>query len=257
MTARRIARELAVIVLPQLPKDKAKLEKFEIEELVGRAVSILSGHARELLDGASAELRKVATELGEFESEHPDNKMKLENLHPVPMTTEQLRSELFRLDRAVTLLSEALDMPELTLHGGRTRVDVPCNKCKHSLSVIIERNDRSEVRNFLIQLISVYSEHRNEIDQFIRGARAKWKVERMVSIDRDILRLACTEAFYMPDIPIKVAINEAVELCHRFGDQRAAKFINGVLGDLTEEAEYFRQEGQFRAANDVSERTVL
>ncbi len=68
----------------------------------------------------------------------------------------------------------------------------------------------------------------------------------MVSIDRDILRLACAEAFYMPDIPVAVAINEAVELCHRFADEKAAKFINGILADLDEEAEHFRQYGTFK-----------
>src|SRR5262249_10579439 len=113
--------------------------------------------------------------------------------------------------------------------------------------VVLDRNDRSEVRNFLIELLSVYIENRDRVDQFIRSARSKWRVDRMVSIDRDILRLACTQAFFMPDVPVKVAISEAVELCHRFGDEKAAKFINGILGDLAEEAEYFRETGEYRA----------
>lgn len=247
MTARRIARELAVIVLPQLPKQQSKIERLEIEDLVGRAVIMLSAHVKEILDAATAELSKASAELDEIESNHPDNRMKLENLKPVSLTSDQLRTELEHIDKAVTLLSEAVDMPELTLHGGRTRIDVPCSKCKHVSSVLLERNDRSEVRSFLIELLTAYVEHRKEIDEFIRLARSKWKVERMVSIDRDILRLACAESFYMPDVPIKVAINEAVELCHKFADERAAKFINGILADLSVEAEYFRGTGELRA----------
>jgi len=247
MTARRIARELAVIVLPQLPKDNSKIEKLEIEDLVGRAVIMLSGHVREILDSATGELSKVSAELDEIELAHPDNKSKLENLHPVTFTTEQLRRELNSIDRAVSMLSDALEMPELTLHGGRSRIEVPCSKCKHVSTVVLDRQDKSEVRNFLIELLIAYNVNRKQIDEFIKMARAKWKVERMVSIDRDILRLACAEAFFMPDIPVKVAINEAVELCHRFADERAAKFINGILADLVDEAEYFRETGEFRA----------
>ncbi len=246
MTARRMARELAVIILPQLPKDPSRLEKFAIEDLVGRAVQMLVGHTRELLDSASAELSAATAAVVEVESEHPDNTMKLENLRPVPITSAQLKDEIARIDRALSLLSEAIDMPELVLHAGRTRIEVPCSKCKHVSSVLIERNDRSEVRAFLIELVETFIANRNQIDQFIKTAKSKWRVERMVSIDRDILRLACAEAFFMPDIPIKVAINEAVELCHKFADERAAKLINGILGDLAAEAEYFRQTGEFR-----------
>ncbi len=251
MTARRIARELAVIVLPQLPKDQNKIEKLEIEDLVGRAVLLLTGHAREILESASAELGKVSQELGDIESEDPINVRKLENLRPVVLTSDQLKSQLHKIDRVVTLLSEAIDIPEMTLHGGRTRIEVPCSKCKHVASVILDRNDRSEVRNFLIQLVLAYVENRSAIDDFLRAARTKWKVERMVSIDRDILRLACAEAFFMPEIPVKVAINEAVELCHRFADEKAAKFVNGILADLVEEAEYFRETGEFRVKTNT------
>lgn len=249
MTARRIARELAVIVLPQLPKDQNKIEKLELEDIVGRAVLMLSGHVKEILDTATAELSKVSAELDELEIAHPDNRTKIENMKPVALTTEQLRENLQRIDRAVGLVSEAIDMPELTLHGGRSRIEIPCSKCKHVSSVVFDRNDKSEVRNFLVQLLTAYVQNRTVIDEFIRSTRSKWKMERMVSIDRDILRLACAEAFFMPEIPVKVAINEAIELCHRFADAKAAKLINGILADLVEEAEYFRETGELRLSS--------
>lgn len=246
MTARRIARELAVIVLPQLPKDQSKLEKLEIEDVVGRAVMMLSSHVKEILESASGELSKVSGELDDIEMQAPENRQKIENLHPVKVTTAQLRTQLEHLDRAVTMLSDAVDMPEMTLHGGRGRIEIPCSKCKHVQTVVLDRNDKSEVRNFIIELVTAYSQNRNLIDEFIKSARSKWKMERMVSIDRDILRLACAEAFFMPEVPVKVAINEAVELCHRFADKKAAKLINGILADLVEEAEYFRETGELR-----------
>lgn len=249
--ARRIARELAVIILPQLPKNREKLEKLEIEDLVGRAVHTFVDHARELIESASSELSGAAAELNAAEALDPKNTMKLENLRTINLTSAQIRVQLERIDRAVTFLSEAIDLPELTLHAGRTRIDVPCSKCKHVGTVILDRNDRSEVRSFLIELVEMYYDHREQIDAFIRTVKSKWKVERMVSIDRDILRLACTEAFFMSEVPIKVAFSEAVELCHRFADDKAAKFVNGLLADLAEEAEYFRETGELRLMADT------
>jgi N utilization substance protein B len=73
----------------------------------------------------------------------------------------------------------------------------------------------------------------------------------MVSIDRDIIRLACAEAFYLPEIPINVAISEAVELSHRFADARAAKFINGVLADIGEDAKHFRKTGELTRVSEA------
>lgn len=246
MTARRIARELAVIILPQVPKDEAKLASLTIEDLVGRAVHMLVDHARQLLADGSAALSKTANELTELELNDDSNKSLVHTMNPVVLNTKQLREELERIDRAVAFVSEALEIPEMTMHGGRTRIEIPCSKCKHVSAATLERNDKSEVRQFVVDLISAYSLHRNEIDEIIRQVKSKWKVERMVSIDRDILRLAVTEMFFMPDIPVKVAINEAVELCHRFADEKAAKFINGVLADLAEDAEAVRDSGEFK-----------
>lgn len=246
MTARRIARELAVIILPQVPKDEAKLASLTIEDLIGRAVHMLTDHARQLLADGSAALSKSANELMEMELNASDNSALVHTMSAVTLNSKQLREELERLDKAVAFISEALEIPEMTLHGGKTRIEVPCSQCKHVSSITFDRNDKSEVRQFVIELIGAYSAHRKEIDEIIRQVKSKWKVERMVSIDRDILRLAVTEMFFMPEIPVKVAINEAVEMCHRFADEKAGKFINGVLADLAEDAEAVRDSGEFK-----------
>lgn len=225
MSARRIARELAVILLPQLSKNKAKLEMPEMETLASKAVTSLCDYARENLDEADALTTKTMADLTDTEIEHPDNRRSIAKLLPVPFTTEQMKEQLAILKRTINLVSEALDVPALVL---QTKLD------------------KSDVKEFLLRLVNTYLEHRDEIDNFIRAAHAKWQIERMVSIDRDILRLACAESFYMHDIPIAVAINEAVELCHRFADEKAAQFINGILGDLSTEAEYFRQHGKLQ-----------
>jgi N utilization substance protein B len=246
MSARRIARELAVIVMPQLPKDRQKLESVDYDALVARAVNMLVDHAKQNLADANALLVRSGQILADLEVEHPHNVDAVEDLVPVPLNSGQLKEQLANLERALELVAEALDIPEMALHSGKDAVEAKCRNCDHVSKVYTDRANKSEVREFLISLVSTYLDHRGEIDQFIKRAKAKWQVERMVSIDRDILRLACTEAFFLPDVPVNVCISEAVELCHRFADEKAARFINGVLGDLAEEAKYFRRNGKFR-----------
>ena len=94
-------------------------------------------------------------------------------------------------------------------------------------------------------------DHRDEIDEMIKKVKERWRIDRMVTIDRDIIRLACAEAFFMPDVPVNVAISEAVELSHRFADDKAAKFINGVLSDLGKQAKTFRETGKLPALPPV------
>lgn len=245
MSARRIARELAVIVLPQLPRNKSRLEKIELDTLIGRTVQMLSDYARQCLAEADAMRVKAAQQLLELEAEHPNNVENIDSLAPVPVATSVLREQLELIERAAHLVSEALDMPEISVTTGNRVTRITCKKCANIIEHREEHLQESEVLEFLGLLVSTYLENREQIDELIRHAKAKWKVERMVSIDRDILRLACAEAFFIKDVPIRVCISEAVELSHRFADDKAAKFINGVLGDIAIDAEHFRRTGQF------------
>ncbi|MBI4534049.1 MAG: transcription antitermination factor NusB [Candidatus Melainabacteria bacterium] len=244
MTARRIARELAVIVLPQLPRDKAKLEKVELGSLVAKAVQMLVDYARQSLADAEALLTRSEQQVLNIELEHPANQDNVETLAPVPLTSDEVRIQLGLVERALHLVNEALDIPDIALQSGYSHTKVVCTKCSYENAHPSERVDSTEVREFLYRLVDTYVQNRVQIDDFIRHAKAKWKIERMVSIDRDILRLACAEAYFLKDIPIRVCINEAVELSHTFADERAAKFINGILGDLACEAEHFRRTGE-------------
>lgn len=69
-----------------------------------------------------------------------------------------------------------------------------------------------------------------EIDEKIAGAAKGWKLERIGKSDLSILRLGVYEMLYDDDIPVGVAINEAVELAKKYDTEDAASFINGVLG---------------------------
>jgi N utilization substance protein B len=68
-----------------------------------------------------------------------------------------------------------------------------------------------------------------KLDEVIAGASKNWRLERMSRVDRNILRLATCELAHFPQTPVKVAINEAVELAKRFGAAESAAFVNGIL----------------------------
>ena len=85
-----------------------------------------------------------------------------------------------------------------------------------------------------------YNKVRNvldEIDSLINEAAKGWKTSRMGKVDLTILRLAVYEMNYDPDVPVKVAINEAIEIGKRFGQDESAAFINGILGNIAKEKE--------------------
>ena len=80
-------------------------------------------------------------------------------------------------------------------------------------------------------LVQGVTEHRAELDEKIAAAAENWSVPRMAATDRNLLRLGCYEIHYT-DTPVKVAIDEAVELAKRFGGAQSAQFVNGILDKL-------------------------
>lgn len=81
---------------------------------------------------------------------------------------------------------------------------------------------------------------RDVLDELIAVNATEWPIEELAIVDRNILRLALWEMATKDDTPIKVAINEAVELAKRFGSVSAPRFVNGVLGALASQHEEIR-----------------
>ena len=84
-------------------------------------------------------------------------------------------------------------------------------------------------RKLVEDLVRGVSEHRAEIDDILAHLSRNWRVERMALVDRNIIRIALYELKHCENIPVSVAINEAVELAKRFGTAEGAAFVNGML----------------------------
>jgi len=97
---------------------------------------------------------------------------------------------------------------------------------------------------FARHLVFGVLEHRDVLDEFIHEHAPEWPLSQMAYIDRNILRMAMFEFAIDGSTPVKVAINEAVELAKRFGSDSAPRFVNGVLGSLVRHREAIAEAAQ-------------
>lgn len=86
---------------------------------------------------------------------------------------------------------------------------------------------------FVRELVSGVIRNREKIDRNIQNFAPAWPIEQMPVVDRNILRLAIFEILLDNKVPVKVAINEAVELAKTFGGANSSRFVNGVLGSVS------------------------
>jgi len=91
-----------------------------------------------------------------------------------------------------------------------------------------------KVLEFATILVEGALKNLNQIDGLIRKYAKNWDIERMASIDRNILRQATFEILYLLDIPVNVIINEAVELAKKYSTGESGKFVNGILDKISE-----------------------
>ncbi len=90
------------------------------------------------------------------------------------------------------------------------------------------------VRRYVERLVTGYVENHEGIDREIGLAAPAFPVDQLPAVDRNILRIAIYELTTESDVPLKAAINEAVELAKRFGGENSSRFVNGVLGTIAE-----------------------
>jgi len=99
---------------------------------------------------------------------------------------------------------------------------------------LLSEADFSEENSaFVRELVDGTVLNKDEIDRNIQRFAPAWPVEQIAMVDRNILRLAIFEILFDNKVPVKVAVNEAVELAKTFGSENSARFINGVLGSVS------------------------
>jgi len=201
MQPRRIARELALLSLSQMPNTPDRLDTQQLNNMVLAAVRTLSGEIQDALETAAAELRRGSDRLLSSETRATD-----------------VRS-------ARAMVADAIELAEKAINRLGTAVEIP---------EVVQLTNQQEVRSYALEILKTINRRQTEIDQTLTQALQDWQLNRLARIDRDILRIAVAEISFL-GVPERVAINEAVELAKRYSDEEGHRFINGVLRRVTDQ----------------------
>jgi transcription antitermination protein NusB len=199
MQPRRIARELALLSASQLSTSLKSVDNQELQVLMLGAVRTLTTEVREKIEVAVSELERASDRLLSSETRSAD------------------------IQSARVMTQESIDLTQVAINRLGYALELP---------EFIQLSNQQDVRDYALTLLKQLKQNQSEIDQLISEAMVDWQLQRLVRLDKDILRIAVAEILYM-GIPDRVAINEAIELSKRYGDDDSHKFINGVLRRVT------------------------
>ena len=199
MATRSLSRELALLVLGQVPEQKsASVADLALDSILDQALDTLTQHWRESLDASAAELEQAQQSLLDSELQQGET-----GTHDAVLT--HLRSSLSAAEQVLNGLSASLELPRLLLLG-----------------------DQEQIRRGAMERVQKVLTQREGIDTRLDQVMEGWRLTRLPRIDRDILRLAVVDLESLRT-PAPVAFNEAVELANRYSDEQGRRMINGVL----------------------------
>lgn len=95
-----------------------------------------------------------------------------------------------------------------------------------------DESDQENVIPFAETLVSGVMEKRDEIDALLKDNSSNWKLSRMSGVDRNVMRIAIYEMLFCKEIPLKVSINEAIDIGKKYGARDSGGFINGILDTI-------------------------
>lgn len=98
--------------------------------------------------------------------------------------------------------------------------------------LVVEEQLSPDVASFLQALLKTVDSNLKEINEKIEKYSSHWKLGRMASVDRNILRLGVAEILYFDDVPKSVTINEYLEIAKKYGTEESSSFVNGILDKI-------------------------
>ncbi len=113
-------------------------------------------------------------------------------------------------------------------------IDSAGHNAEEVVSHIMADKGLSEQNNtFVRDMVNGVIQHKLELDKHIKRFAPVWPIDQLSAVDRNILRLAIFELLIDNNVPVNIAINEAVELAKKFGSDNSARFVNGVLSSVS------------------------
>ena len=210
MQARRAARELALILFSQL--DTIQDNKWNFQDIILKSVRTLTNNSADELNSVTNSILEIKEYIREYEANHPDNLERPIDVSdmpvPVPMTSD-MQNKLDDLLNVAEKAMLALEIAEM------------CT---------LEEN--SDVKEYIKKIMTQFKLHKTEIDEQIQKYAVGWDISRLYKMDKDILRISICELLFIKDAPVKVVIDEALELAKKYSTDDSSSFINGILGKV-------------------------
>ncbi len=212
MQARRAARELAFILFSQFDKKITNYSKEDLQDIILKSVRILTSSATDELKIALGALVSMRDQIENYEADAEENLKRpigAANIPvPIPMTSDMTG----RINEMINIAEKsmlALEIAEFTT-----------------------LDSQHDVKNYAIQIADYFQKNHEEVDEIIQKYAKNWDLGRLVKMDKDILRIAIVELLYIKDAPMKVVVDEALELAKKYSTEDSAAFINGVLAKV-------------------------
>lgn len=209
MQARRAARELAFILFSQFDKKITNYSREDLQDIILKSVRILTSSATDELKIALGALVSMRDQIENYEADAEENLRRpigAANIPvPIPMTSDMTG----RINEMINIAEKsmlALEIAEFTT-----------------------LDSQHDVKNYAIQIADFFQKNHEEVDEIIQKYAKNWDLGRLVKMDKDILRIAIVELLYIKDAPMKVVVDEALELAKKYSTDDSAAFINGVL----------------------------
>ena len=212
MQARRASRELAFILFSQFDKKFPDCSKENLDDIIVKSVRVLLSSASEDLKISLGALMDMKNRIEDYEAEHETNlnrPMEAANIPvPLPMTSDMSGR-----------IEEMIDVAEKALLG-------------LEIAEFVTLDSQEQVKEYTMQILQNYNNNSADIDKIIEKYSKGWDFDRLVKMDKDILRIAITELLYIGNTPMKVVVDEAVELAKKYSTDDSASFINGILAKV-------------------------
>ena len=212
MQARRAARELAFILFSQFDKKITHYSKSDLEDIILKSVRILTSSATDELKIAVGALVAMRDQIDNYEADAEVNLNRpigVANIPvPIPMTSDMTGR-----------INEMIDIAEKSLMA-------------LEIAEFTTLDSQSEVKDYAVSIAEYFQKNHEEVDNIIQKYAKNWDLGRLVKMDKDILRIAITELLYIKDAPLKVIVDEAVELAKKYSTEDSSSFVNGILAKV-------------------------
>ena len=112
----------------------------------------------------------------------------------------------------------------------------PMERCLTEILEDLDPKAEPDVTQFAADLVRTLARNQKEIDAAVSRIARNWSLARMAATDRSVIRVAAAELLYHADVPVRVALDEAIEIAKKYGMETSGAFVNGILDRLAHEA---------------------